>query len=90
MTGNETSAVDAMNAALARARDVFDTSVDFTLGVEEEYALLDPERLDLVPAWDRAYAAVLDAGLESFVAGELLASEIEFRTGRCERTFESC
>ena len=85
MTGNETSAVDAMNAALARARDVFDTSVDFTLGVEEEYALLDPERLDLVPAWDRAYAAVLDAGLESFVAGELLASEIEFRTGRCER-----
>lgn len=85
MTGDGTAAMDAMTDALARAREVFDASEDFTLGIEEEYALLDPEQLDLIPAWDRAHAAALEAGLETAVAGELLASEIEFRTGRCER-----
>jgi carboxylate-amine ligase len=71
--------------SLDAARDRFDASVDGTLGVEEEYAICDPESLDLVPRYDDLRAvADRTTGLETAVAGELLASEIEFRTGRCE------
>lgn len=70
---------------LGAGRSTFDESVDGTLGLEEEYAICDPESLDLVPRYEdlRAIAA-RTSGLETSVAGELLASEIEFRTGRCE------
>ncbi|MCB0878332.1 MAG: YbdK family carboxylate-amine ligase [Thermoleophilia bacterium] len=71
---------------LADARERYEDSVDGTLGVEEEYAICDADSLDLVPRFEQVREAALAAGgLEHAVAGELLASEIEFRTGRCER-----
>ena len=35
---------------LAAARETFEASADFTVGIEEEFALLDPETLLLVAA----------------------------------------
>ncbi len=32
-----------------RTREIFEASTDFTVGIEEEFALLDPETLALVP-----------------------------------------
>jgi carboxylate-amine ligase len=69
---------------LARTRERYDSSVDGTLGIEEEFAICDPDSLDLVPLYEDLHARTGDAGLGESVAGELLASEIEFRTGRCE------
>ena len=31
---------------MARAREVFEASEDFTVGIEEEFAILDPETRD--------------------------------------------
>ncbi len=63
----------------------YESSVDGTLGIEEEYAICDPESLDLVPLYEHVRERALEAGgLDTAIAGELLASEIEFRTGRCE------
>jgi len=70
---------------LAGARQRYEQSQDFTLGIEEEWALLDPETLDLVPEFERAREAAVRAGLGTSVAGELLASEIEFLIEPCER-----
>ena len=39
-----------------------------------------PETLDLVPAFDRMEAGAAAHGLDGSIAGELLASEAEFRT----------
>ncbi|MCW2925869.1 MAG: YbdK family carboxylate-amine ligase [Thermoleophilia bacterium] len=66
------------------ARDRYDASVDGTLGVEEEFAICTPGSLDLVSRYEDLRVLADNAGLENAVAGELLASEIEFRTGRCE------
>jgi glutamate---cysteine ligase / carboxylate-amine ligase len=32
---------------LAQCREVFDESTDFTIGLEEEFAIVDPETLEL-------------------------------------------
>ena len=37
---------------LAAARELFEASTDFTVGIEEEFALLDPETLELVPRFE--------------------------------------
>jgi len=73
-----------------RARATFAEGEDFTVGLEEEFALLDPERLDLVPRFDELYtAAQRDPLLADSVCGELIASEIELRSGRCESFAEA-
>jgi carboxylate-amine ligase len=65
------------------ARDVFEHSTDFTVGLEEEFALLDPETLSLTQAFDELrQAAARDDVLDDAVAGELIASEIEIRSGK--------
>jgi carboxylate-amine ligase len=70
---------------LQRARAVFAESVDFTVGLEEEFALLDSASLDLVPRFDELQAAAgRDPVLAGSVCGELIASEIEIRSGRGE------
>jgi carboxylate-amine ligase len=72
-----------MSLDLERARETFDSSVDYTIGLEEEFGLLDPETLSLVNAFERVYeAAQRDDVLAGSVAGELIASEIEIRSGR--------
>jgi carboxylate-amine ligase len=67
------------------ARAAFADSTDFTVGLEEEFALLDPETLDLVPRFeDLRDAAAGDPVLAASIAGELISSEIEIRSGRGE------
>jgi carboxylate-amine ligase len=67
------------------AREQFDAGTDFTLAVEEEFALLDPATLDLVNRFEELQTAALDSPLEGHLVGELISSEVEVRTGRCER-----
>jgi glutamate---cysteine ligase / carboxylate-amine ligase len=68
---------------LAAARATFEASTDGTVGIEEEFALLDPETLELVPAFETLRDAGLkDDVLAGSIAGELISSEIEIRSGR--------
>ncbi len=69
---------------IAEARERFETATDFTVAVEEEFALLDPETLDLVNRFEEVQAAARGTALEPHLVGELIASEVEVRTGRCE------
>jgi carboxylate-amine ligase len=68
---------------LALSRESFDAVPDFTVAVEEEFALLDPETLDLVNRFEELQEAGEGSELEPHLVGELIASEIEVRTGRC-------
>ncbi len=67
---------------LREARERFDAGTDFTIGVEEEFALLDPSTLDLVNRFEEVQAAVADTPLAEHFVGELIASEAEVKTGR--------
>jgi carboxylate-amine ligase len=68
---------------LDTARATFDASTDFTVGLEEEFALLDPEDLGLTPGFERLRdSAQADPVLAQSIAGELISSEIEIRSGR--------
>ena len=69
---------------LASAREAFDDGRDFTLAVEEEFALLDPETLALADHFEELQAAARGTVLEEHLVGELISSEVEVRTGRCE------
>ena len=69
---------------LARSRAEFEAVPDFTVAVEEEFALLDPETLGLVSRFEELQDAAAGTELEPHLVGELIASEIEVRTGRCE------
>ncbi len=68
---------------VAAARETFEASEDLTVGIEEEFALVDPETLLLVPGFERLRdAAAGDPVLGESIAGELISSEIEIRSGR--------
>jgi glutamate---cysteine ligase / carboxylate-amine ligase len=70
---------------MARTREVFEASTDFTLAVEEEFQLLDPETLALTQRYSELRAITdADPVLTDSVAGELIESEIEIRSGRAE------
>jgi glutamate---cysteine ligase / carboxylate-amine ligase len=69
---------------IARARAQFEDASDFTVAVEEEFALLDPEALDLTNRFEEVQAAAKGTALEAHLVGELIASEVEIRTGRQE------
>jgi carboxylate-amine ligase len=70
---------------LDAARTAFEDSTDFTVGVEEEFALLDPTELGLVQRFEELRdAAASDPVLSESIAGELISSEIEIRSGRSE------
>src|SRR5262245_11893828 len=68
---------------LSNAREAFDSGTDFTLAVEEEFALLDPETLELTNRFEELQQASRTGPLADDLVGELIASEIEVRTGRC-------
>ena len=74
---------------LAKSREDFDSGTDFTVAVEEEFALLDPETLELTDRFEELYAAAIETDLAPNVVGELIASEVEVRTGRCENFAEA-
>jgi carboxylate-amine ligase len=68
---------------LDRARETFESSTDFTIGLEEEFAILDPATLELEHRFEDVYEACQrDDVLADSAAGELIASEIEIRSGR--------
>ncbi len=75
---------------LDKAREVFDASTDFTFGVEEEFAILDPQTLELQHRFEDLYAACQkDELLAESAAGELIDTEIEIRSGRGETFSEA-
>jgi glutamate---cysteine ligase / carboxylate-amine ligase len=68
---------------LDQAASTFAESVDFTVGVEEEFSILDPVTLNLVPRFEelRDAAAASDSVLQESINGELISSEIEIISG---------
>jgi carboxylate-amine ligase len=75
-----------MTVDLERAVAAFEASTDWTVGLEEEFAVLDADTLDLVPHFEelRDAAVVTDPVLAASISGELIRSEIEIRSGRGE------
>jgi glutamate---cysteine ligase / carboxylate-amine ligase len=69
---------------IAQARAQFESATDFTVAVEEEFAILEPESLDLTSRFEDLQAAARGTALEEHLVGELIASEVEVRTGRQE------
>ncbi len=70
---------------MVRAREVFEASEDFTVGIEEEFHILDPVDHSLVQRFEElSEAAQGDPVLAQAVTGELISSEIEIRSGRGE------
>src|SRR5919108_6491589 len=70
---------------MPRVREVFEASTDFTVGIEEEFGILDPATRSLAHRFEELrVAAASDPVLSESVAGELIKSEIEIRSGRGE------
>ncbi|MDQ3380097.1 MAG: YbdK family carboxylate-amine ligase [Actinomycetota bacterium] len=69
---------------IARSRAQFETATDFTVAVEEEFALVDPDSLDLTNRFEEVKAGAQGTSIEEHLVGELIASEVEVRTGLCE------
>ncbi|MEQ8833306.1 MAG: YbdK family carboxylate-amine ligase [Miltoncostaeaceae bacterium] len=73
--------IDPAAGILAGVRERFEASTDFTVGLEEEFQILDPATLRLTGRFEEMMAAA-EPELAPHLAGELIASEIEYRTGR--------
>lgn len=72
-----------MSMDFDNAVQAFERSTDFTVGLEEEFAVLDPGTRSLVPRFEELRdAARPDAVLAESIAGELISSEIEIRSGK--------
>ncbi len=67
------------SALLAGVPERFAASTDFTVGLEEEFQILDPVTLGLVNRYEELIASV-DPPLAERLDGELIASEVEFKT----------
>jgi carboxylate-amine ligase len=67
---------------LDRVAETFAQAPDLTVGVEEEFAILDPRTLELAPRFEelRDLAGGVEA-LREGIAGELISSEIEIISG---------
>ncbi len=68
---------------LDQAAETFAQSTDLTVGIEEEFAILDPATHELVPRFEelRDGALARDALLAEAITGELISSEIEIVSG---------
>jgi carboxylate-amine ligase len=67
---------------LDRAVERFAEAPDFTVGVEEEFSILDPHTLELVPRFEELHdAAQPERLLAEGITGELISSEIEIISG---------
>src|SRR4051794_10460571 len=69
---------------LRTAREAFEGGPDLTVAVEEEFAILDRDSLQLADRFEELQQAAQGTDLEPHLVGELIASEVEVRTGRCE------
>ena len=68
----------------------FGASTPFTVGIEEEYMLLGPESLDLVPGAERMLEAERGGAYADRIAPELFDSLVEFHAGVCATLEPSC
>ena len=68
---------------LDRAVEIFAAASDLTVGIEEEFSILDPVTLDLAPRFEelRDEAGSSDPLLHEHITGELISSEIEIISG---------
>ncbi len=66
----------------------YGSSAAYTLGVEEEYMLLDPETWDLVQHIDSVLAVVAEGEFHSRIYPELMQSVIEITTPVCTSAAE--
>jgi carboxylate-amine ligase len=68
---------------LDRAAETFAQADDLTVGIEEEFSILDPDTLELLPRFEQLYeaAAASDELLHSAITGELISAEIEIVSG---------
>ncbi len=68
---------------LDRAAETFAAATDLTVGIEEEFSILDPVSLDMLPRFEqlRAVAQETDSLLFEHITGELISSEIEIVSG---------
>jgi glutamate---cysteine ligase / carboxylate-amine ligase len=65
-----------------RVAETFASATDMTVGVEEEFSILDPRTLELMPRFEQLRLACEgDPVLRESVAGELISSEIEIISG---------
>ena len=70
---------------LERVRETFESSQDFTVGIEEEFAIVDPAMLELEHRFPQLFEACqADPELAHSARGELIDTEIEIRSGRGE------
>ena len=68
---------------IRQARGAFDAGTDLTVAVEEEFALLDRETLGLTNRFEELKSSAAGSAVDDHLVGELIASEVEVRTGRC-------
>jgi carboxylate-amine ligase len=66
----------------------YGSTAPYTLGVEEEYMLLDPETWDLVQRIDSVLAAVEEGEFRARINPELMQSVIEITTPVCSNAAE--
>lgn len=80
----DSDAKTSLDLDLAEQR--FAQAIDHTVGIEEEFAILDSSTLDLVPRFEGllALAEARDPQLREGITGELISSEIEIVSGRGE------
>lgn len=78
------ASVEDSYSALDAARGHFAEATDFTIGIEEEFQILDRDTLLMTNRFEELRDACQAGALGEHVAGELIASEIEVKTGRGE------
>jgi carboxylate-amine ligase len=67
---------------LDRVAETFAQASELTVGVEEEFSILDSETLELIPRFEQLRAASgSDEVLRDSITGELISSEIEIISG---------
>src|SRR5205814_6055865 len=85
----DTTGVDRQPISSSVLDHRFGASDPYTLGVEEEYMLLDPETWDLVQHIDSMLARVTDEGeFEARINPELMQSVLEITTPVCRTAGE--
>jgi len=62
--------------------ELFDRSEDLTIGIEEEFQILDPVTLELIGGFHTLVGAA-SSELKESLKGELILSEIEISTKKC-------
>lgn len=86
MTGQASRTPATTEASVLDHR--FGSTAPYTIGVEEEYMLVDPETWDLVQHVDSVLAAVRDGEFEARINPELMQSVIEITTPICRNAAE--